>query len=182
MKKLIFLLTIPIFLLLASYTFDISKSKAVGPPTVVDLSDGVLTINGVALVKPMTIQQYESILGKADKVYPLSNTIHTYNNRGMILYQTPGEDEVLAFNMYYGKAKVSFMPKNLFNGTLTINGLTITPDLSESEIVKLLPQYNFVESYGYKRGAYMGMYVFLNYDRKKGKLKYVNIGYNLEGD
>lgn len=169
-------------LIFASNLALCANTKYVEEAINVDLSDGIITVNGKELERPITIDQYESALGAADKVFKLANTIHTYHTKGIILYQTPNKEEVLAFTMFFGKEDFKFMPKKLFSGKLTINEVSISSEMKEAEFAELLPQYEFEEKYGYKRGEYMGMYVYVNYDRKRGTLKSINIGYNNDED
>jgi len=178
MKKIVAGISLLLSVFLVSNQASAVNTKYVEEAVTVDLTDGVVTMNGKELSPPMTIGEYESCLGAADKVFNLANTIHTYHTKGIILYQTPNKEEVLAFTIFFGKEKYKFMPKKLFSGKLTINDVLITSDMQEKEFTKLLPLYEFEEKYGYKRGEYMGMYVYVNYDRDKGRLQSINIGYN----
>lgn len=147
--------------------------------TDINLSGGILKIGGKNITAPWTVSSFKNILGTRDSLSSGYNDIHTYDDEGIILYQTSGTETVSAFNAYFSEDDVKHMPASLYGGTITIEGITITKDMTISDIRRKLPDYNFKESYMSTifRGEYKHMYVFVQYNDSKSRIKYVNFGY-----
>lgn len=158
------------------------QGKSKTDPINITLVGGQITLNQKALpARNWTMSQLETAWGKADRVANLANNIYTYDKKGLIFYNTPGTEEVSAFNVYYNTASMptNFDPKGAFKGKLSIEGKLVSAEWTAEDFQKALPQYKFASSYSSStfRGESQGVYVYLQYTNDLSKLVYVNMGF-----
>jgi hypothetical protein len=97
-------------------------SHAAGEPpsyVAVEVLKGSVFIEGKHVTRQTTLSEYQTILGKPDRVTrlfkdrvtPLQNTIYTYDELGILLYQRPGAETVLSISLDLVKSNHEFSPK-----------------------------------------------------------------------
>src|SRR5437667_10409365 len=86
------------------------------PINTLEIRQGMVFIAGNRLDRTTKLSEYETILGKPDRVTALKNTIHTYDKLGVRLYQRPGEETVLSISLDFVKSRFEFSPKAPFRG------------------------------------------------------------------
>ena len=96
-------------------------------------------INNVSFAKKSTIEEYEKVLGKAERVEKIGgkDKIFAYDKLGIALSletNTTTVQEIYITYIFHGDKKVA---KETFNGTLAINGETLTTQTTSEQIAKL---------------------------------------------
>jgi len=173
-KKLSLQLT-AIVLVASILAFTPPKSK-----NSIKVSKGELLISKVKFDFPWQVKTFQKALGKADRVDPGGNDIHTYDATGIILYEKSGSGRVTDFNIYFEKdpdENYNFLPKEFFKGSFEIEGFKVDKNTSLEKLKKALPDYKFVKSIiGAWRGEYKGLYIYVQYDKSESKIYWVSVG------
>jgi len=145
----------------------------------IKVESGGLSINQLSFAFPWTVARFNETLGKADRIDPGYNDIHTFDNLGIILYQ-PDELTISDFNIYYADdpdENMEFLPKAYFTGSLMVEKFKITGKTPFKKLNKALPQYNFkmslIDAY---RGEYENLYIYVKYDKAEKKILWISIG------
>ncbi len=115
-----------------------------GPSTyiAVEVRQGSVFIEGNRVPRQTTLLEYQAILGKPDRVTslykdrvtPLQNTIHAYDDLGILLYQHPGEETVLSISLDLVKSNHEFSPKKRFQGIFVVDSQVLGPDFPQSAL------------------------------------------------
>lgn len=96
-----------------------------------------ITMNGVALTGKPTIAQLQEIFGKPDRTWDSGglNKVHTWDTIGLLAYEpyatdgTSGDGRCISATFTYKPMSQSFSPKQMFAGTIRLDGKTIDPTL-----------------------------------------------------
>jgi hypothetical protein len=98
-----------------------------GTPPVVVITGDTLTINDTKVDLPIEREAFIKILGKPSREAKLANTILTWDDLGVFVYQYPGESTLIhgVALALGGKENISFWPKKPFSGKLTIDGAPV---------------------------------------------------------
>ena len=100
-----------------------AKPALAGPVIVLD--DKQLTIDGKTIPPLPFVTDFVAIFGKAERTDPSGNTIHIYESRGLLLYETSG-GRVIELTVIFGEQPgFPFTPKKMFKGTLVVQGMRI---------------------------------------------------------
>jgi len=169
---------LPLMIALLLFMPGNAESKDKAKALKISVSKGELKINKVKFSFPWTYEMFEKALGKSDRIYKGSNDIHTYDEKGIILYQKPGTPTVSDFNIYFNlKENYKFTPQSIFSGEFYIEGVRVDQNLSLEELKKKLPQYNFKESLiGSYKGEYKGVYFYIDYNESQTEIIYISCG------
>ena len=108
----------------------------------VEVRKGSVFIEGKHVTRQTTLSEYQTILGKADRVTklfkdrvtPLQNTIYTYDELGILLYQRPGEETVLSISLDLVKSNYEFSAKKPFQGIFIIDSQVLRQDFPQSAL------------------------------------------------
>src|SRR6188768_3128961 len=136
-------------------------AKAQTPPSVNgDFSKGTVVINGVPFTKKSTIEEYEKVLGKAERIekYAGKDKFFAYDKLGLSLsleINTTTVQEIYITYIFDGDKKVA---KETFTGVLAVNGESITTGTTHEQIGKLAG----VDLVTVMKGFYMGKGQVLN--------------------
>lgn len=104
-----------------------------------DFKKGVVVINNVMFTQKSTIEEYEKVLGKAERVEKIGgkDKIFAYDKAGISLSlaaNTTTVQEIYITYVFDGDKKVA---KETFTGTLSINGEPINTQSTSEQIGKL---------------------------------------------
>jgi hypothetical protein len=113
------------------------QSNLAGKRVAVDIRQGAALINGKRITRETRLSEYEAFLGKPDRVKQGKNTIHTYDDLGILLYQRPGESTVSDITLVLMKAGYDFSPRKTFQGTLKVAGQVLHSELPRPAIRNL---------------------------------------------
>jgi hypothetical protein len=100
----------------------------------VEIRQGLVFIDGNRINRTTKLSEYQAILGKPDRTTALKNTIHTYDNLGIRLYQRPGEDTVLSISLDFAQSRYEFSPKIPFKGAFKLSGQIVGADFPKSRL------------------------------------------------
>jgi len=168
-KSIIFLVTAS----LLAFTPPTSKNA-------IKIKSGELNIGKVSFNFPWKLKDFEKALGHADRIDPGYNNIHTYDKKGIILYENPVSGYISDFNVYFGKdpdENQEFLPKDYFNGSFTVEGFKITKKTSLEELRKELTKYQFEKSIiGAWRGEYKNLYLYVQYNEDESEIYWISVG------
>jgi len=123
-------------------------THAAGEPpnyVAIEVRKGAVFIEGKQVTRQTTLSEYQTILGKPgrvtklfkDRVTPLQNTIYTYDDIGILLYQRPGEETVLSISLDLVKSNHEFSPKKPFQGIFVVDSQVLRPDFPQSALLEL---------------------------------------------
>ncbi|MBL0745013.1 DUF7738 domain-containing protein [Chryseolinea lacunae] len=104
-----------------------------------DFTKQEIVINGVAFTKASTLEDYEKVLGKAERIEKIGgkDKIFAYDKSGISLSlktNTNVVQEVYITYIYDNDKKVA---KERFAGSLSLNGKTITDKTVKDDVAKL---------------------------------------------
>lgn len=104
-----------------------------------DFTKQEIVINGVAFTKSATLEDYEKVLGKAERIEKIGgkDKIFAYDKSGISLSlkaNTNIVQEVYITYIYDNDKKVA---KERFAGSLSLNGKAITDKTAKDEVAKL---------------------------------------------
>lgn len=152
------------------------------PKLTISLKANVLKVGKKTFsVNDWKVEHFSQALGDKKRVEPGSNNIHTYDSRGLMLYETaeiPGE--VKAFSIFFQtNNEFDFYPKTSYSGALIVEGKKITGSLTYQDFQDLFAGYEFRQAYGQTYTVdFDKVYMYIEFsDPELTKLKFVNLGY-----
>ncbi|HEY6159909.1 MAG TPA: hypothetical protein VI112_01765 [Bacteroidia bacterium] len=175
MKRTFLFLPAFLFLLLGSF---VPAGK--GPvkqvcPNSIDITDGRVSIDGKTL-DDLSIRSFQEILGEPTKISKLANTIYTYSNCGICIYETPGTGMLNEMQVHFRHEKQDYAPKKNFKGVFTLQGKVISNGENYDNIRSAFPEYKFDRDETYPEGSKDGIYVLLDKPDKKPGVGCVSFG------
>lgn len=181
MKRLPLLLSgILFFILTASLVSDSTGLKTL------TVKKGVFTVNGVQVNDDWKIKEILSTLGTPSRTNDGYNKTHTYDDCGTVLFEKKLEDgtpsgNLLEFQVYFSKAETNnVVPTGVYSGTVKIDKLTVSKDLTAATMLKKLKKWTKTDSYmehNY-RMAYKELYVYFQFDDSETSLTKISVGPN----
>lgn len=145
----------------ALFIFTQPYLKAQTSPSVNgDFSKGIVVINGTSFTKKSPLEEYEKVLGKAERIEKVGgkDKIFAYDKLGISLSletNTTTVQEIFITYIFDGDKKVA---KETFTGALAINGESITTQTTHEQLAKLAG----VDLITVMKGFYMGKGKTLN--------------------
>lgn len=125
---------------------------------------------------PWTLTSFTKALGQSNRVLHRINDIQIYEKQGIILFQKPGQDQVVDFNIYYSKYPeeiYNWLPKGNFSGKLKVEVVSFSRKMTISELIKILTEYDFKISYTWAwRGEYNRVYTCVSMSMGKKFIGY----------
>jgi len=126
-----------LLLTLITTTFLASNATLVAEPSIktIEIIEDGLSIDGKKLDRNSTLADYEKALGKADRVAALMNTIYTFDNLGIYLYQK--KDKKVIYSVVFmlkDKPSSKFQPKKPFRTAMTIGRQKLGRNFPEASI------------------------------------------------
>ena len=115
------------------YFFVLTQAFADSDVSISVNENGVL-INEKYITKSSTLSDFTKILGKPDRVVNLKNTIYTYDDLGIILYQKPNSNVIKGVKITYGGHRFKFSSNEYFSGKIFIGGDEINEDYPKESI------------------------------------------------
>ncbi len=105
-----------------------------------DFEKGVLRINNANFTSQSTINDYQQVLGKPERIEKIGGTdrVFAYDKSGISLFLTPNSNIVLDVYItfiYDGDKKIA---KEKFEGRLAINGTELNSQTTPEQIGKLV--------------------------------------------
>ncbi len=131
LSRLILLLS----LLLSSPSID--AGEVVRKYVAVEVRQGAVFVEGTRVTEESTLADYEALLGKADRVTNLKNTIHTYDALGIQLYQAPDAKTIHSISLDFAGRQFKFSPKETFRGVLIVDDQVLRGDFPRAGIQKI---------------------------------------------
>lgn len=143
-----------LFSIIMLFFLRINVNAQTSPNVNGDLKKGVVVINNVPFTKKSTIEEYEKVLGKAERVEKIGgkDKIFAYDKLGISLSletNTTTVQEIYITYIFDGDKKVA---KETFSGTLAINGEPINAQTTSEQIGKLAG----INLVSIMKGLYMG--------------------------
>lgn len=112
-----------------------------GSPLSIAIDKDGVSLNGRRLMNPPSSVVMQAIMGAPSRIQRRSasevermqqeegyspNTIYTYDQYGVCLYQRPGSTEIQSITIPLKAGEFSFSPKAAFSGILTISGVIVS--------------------------------------------------------
>ncbi len=175
-----------IALLIAACSFGLLSFVPPTPPSgpAVVVKKGKVKINKIVVNADWSITTFKAALGEPDRAGGTSNKVHVYDTKCIGLYE--GYDNggpsgiVKEFKMYYKLVEDGeYIPTgDGFTGTIKIDKLTVTKDLTPGVVRQKLSKWT--ESNGYTSHVYRfenaGVYVYFGFSDDEKSLHKVSIG------
>jgi hypothetical protein len=152
---------------------------------------GKLTMNKLLLSGDWKMANAQKTLGKATKTHSGYNKTHTYNNSGIVLFESLKDKvpsgNLAEFQVYFsepdtaGRSK-NIMPDGYFTGTFTIENLKLSKDMTFDQVQEGLPGYEKTDSYQEHnyRLANKGLYIYFLFNDTDDRLIKVSVGLDKE--
>jgi len=105
---------------------------------VVEVDENGLSINKNRFNTDSTLDDYIRVLGSPSRVTELMNTIHTYDDAGIMLYHPPHSNEITQVSIDFNRGDYEFSPTHTFQGVLTVSHLSVDSNL-HSDSLKSIP-------------------------------------------
>lgn len=135
----------------------------------IELTDNSLTISGSKIPANVAMRQFPSILGPHDRKANLANNIHTYDKKGLYLYENPKSMVVTNIAIQYMEQDLSFAPEANYKGKFTINGYKISKKLKAEKLNKIPGA--IIDDLGWSVKVTVGKYdVYFSFDENTGKI------------
>jgi hypothetical protein len=93
-----------------------------------------LSINETEVTLPAVREDLFELLGKPTRESRLANTLLTWDELGLIAYEKPETREIRAISVVLGRRPHEFWPKELFAGTLIVDGAVVSAQSTVEEI------------------------------------------------
>lgn len=179
-----------IALVLALFAFSLTWfgfAKKDSEPAFV-IKKGVISINGVKISSSMPLSDFKKALGAPERVHPGYNICHIYDTKcvrvmeGSVSGQSSGTGIVKETQIFFDVAALdssaSYPTGKVFPGSIKVDKLKITADLSAEQMLKGLPKWKKTDSYTEHnyRMASNGLYIYFLYNEAEDKLIKVSIG------
>ena len=125
-----------------------SIPPAAGPMIVLD--DKRLTIDGVLIPLEPHVSDFVALFGKAERMDPSGNTIHIYESKGLLLYESPASGgRVIELTVIFGEQPgFPFTPKKFFAGSLLVQGLRVQSTTTLADVEKKLTMFTWDHGLG----------------------------------
>ena len=104
-----------------------------------EITEKLFSINGKSLSFPIAIADLKTLIGEAQLFSKKHNKIFTFHNSGLLAYSKNGQVVEAISLIYDPDFKYDFSPKNIFNQSISINGLVIDAFYTANK--KKLDQY-----------------------------------------
>lgn len=135
----------------------------------IELTNSSLSINGSSIPANSAIRQFQSILGPHDRKANLANNIHTYDGKGLYIYEDPKSLIIINIAVQYMAQDLSFAPKANYKGKLTINGYKISKKMKAEKLTKI--PSSKIDDLGWSVKLIVGSYdIYFSFDEKTGKI------------
>jgi hypothetical protein len=157
------------------------KNARSGEKYSVALSAGRMVVNDkVVTGSAWPLKDLQEIFGKADRIYEGANTVHIYEDQGLLLFEVPKKGIVSEIQIFLAPPteRDTLTPKQVWPGTVALEELALTSEVVPAVLSRKLPTYNFKVSYTptVYRGAYMGTYVFASFSKDYRRLEMLSFG------
>lgn len=147
----------------------------------VELSAGRMVVNEKVLTgSSWQLKDLQGLFGKADRIFQGVNTVHIYEDQGLLLFEVPEKGIVSEIQIFLSEPaeRDTLTPKKVWPGTIQLEELALTPEMMPAVLTRKLPTYNFKVSFmpTVYRGAYMGTYVFATFTKDYRRLVMLSFG------
>src|ERR1051326_602380 len=174
-KNILTLCSLFLIVLFGSFITHGNDSTKQLCPTRIDVTNGEVSIDGKTL-DDLSIESFRKILGEPTKVSHLANTIYTYSNCGICLFEAPGSGMLKEMQVHFRHEKQDYAPKKNFKGTFTLQGKEIHNGENYDEVRSGFPEYHFDMDETYPEGNKDGLYVLIDKPDKKPGVGCVSFG------
>ena len=177
--------TISILLLLAVFAATSYAQKTV-KKLAITVQNGKLIMNKNNLSDKWLIAPAVEVLGVAIRQKDGYNKTHTYDNYGVVLFESKVEStpsgKLSEFQVYFSplEEESSVSAKGYYNGTFTMGSLKLKKDMTADEVREKLLADGYTESDSYSphnfRFAKGGLYIYFLFDEIEQRLIKVSVG------
>ena len=145
---------------------------------VIEVDENGLSINKNRFNTDSTLDDYIKVLGNPSRVTELMNTIHTYDDVGIRLYQPPDTNKVISVGIDFSNRSYQFWPKHTFEGVLTIGPLSIDSSFP-SDSLRSIPGLT-LEDLGFEvyRGTLGSIILIFDYRESRQRLDSLAISFS----
>jgi len=145
------------------------------------LATGRMVVNEKVLTgSAWPLKDLQGLFGKADRVFEGANTVHIYEDLGVLLFEEPQKGIVSEIQIFMSPPteRDTLTPKQLWPGTVVLEEMNISAETLPAVFSRKLPLYNFKVSYlpTVYRGSYMGTYVFASFSKDYRRLEMLSFG------
>jgi len=172
------LFLIPLVLVLVLGLILSGCAKPAPAPLVVEVDENGLSINKNAFNMDSTLDDYIRVLGFPPRVTELMNTIYTYDDVGIRLYQPPDTNRIISVGIDFSNLSYQFSPRHTFRGVLIVSQLSIEPTL-HSDSLNSIPNL-IVEDleFGVYRGTLGSIILHFDYRESRQRLDSLAISFS----
>lgn len=153
-----------------------------GPAVVI--KKGVMKIDGVNVTADWSLSSFKKALGEPDRTRDGYNKTHTYDSKNVVLFEKvvdkkpSGTVAEVQYHYHVAESNNVTPTGSTFSGTLKVDKLVVTRDLSSKTMLSKLKNWEKTDSYiehSY-RMASKGLYIYFQFNESEDKLEKVSVG------
>ncbi len=115
-------------------------------PTV-ELTAAGMSIDGRSLPVQPSYDQFVELLGPPSYSSPRANIVHVYDELGIVMLQPTDRADIIEISFYFARMEIDFMPRERFNGTLTLMGRALNGAVRVDNLPRIYPDLTFNHEY-----------------------------------
>lgn len=170
--------------LIASISFAGSSFAPVANAPSVVIKKGRMKIEGINVTADWSITSFKKAIGEPDRVDDGYNKTHTYDTKNIVLFEKvenkipTGKVSEIQFHFNVSEPNEATPNGSTFTGTLIVDKLKITRDLSATTMLSKLKTWKKTECYleNSYRMSNKGMYIYFHFNNSEDKLEKASIG------
>lgn len=164
-------------------TLGVSSFTAANEGVAVKIKKGKMAINGKIVTADWSLSGYKSVLGEPERSRDGYNKTHTYDAKSIVLFEkmadkvATGTVSEVQFYYYVPEAN-NVTPKGQFSGTIKIDNLVVSRNLTSKQMLAKLKKWNKTDSYiehSY-RMASKGLYIYFQFNDAEDGLVKISVG------
>lgn len=168
---------------LITITLGVSSFTAASEGVAVKIKKGKMAINGKVVTSDWSLTGYKSVLGEPERSREGYNKTHTYDAKSIVLFEKMA-DKVATGTVseaqfyYYVPEANNVTPKGQFSGTIKIDKLVVSRNLTSKVMLAKLKKWTKTDSYiehSY-RMASNGLYIYFQFNDAEDGLVKISVG------
>jgi len=147
----------------------------------ISFKDKELKINAYTFQYPWSVAQMKEALGEPDRISNLANVLYTYDDEGLVFYQTTTDSLITEFHIIFEEGDFEHYPDYTFTGKLKFEKAKLKDNSSLDYLKEKLLDYNIQLSYSEEvyDGEFEDFYIFINFtDVELKKVESYSFGFN----
>lgn len=163
-----------LFVLIALYSGHVCADEICKTDLSFGITEKGLIVNDQQIGLTFPYKKAKIIFGEPDEIYSSKELVYKYNKFGMLLHQKGKSKDIAAITLYLREEEIPYMPYELFQGKIKLNGVELMSFVNKEALVELFPAFNFKEDGHFYLGVFSDIGVYLKFDAED-LLRYIKI-------